>query len=114
MSFKEKFTFEQRVTECERVRSRFPDRIPVIVERGRNSNVPLIDKNKYIVPSSLSLGQFCYVLRNRLKLSSDQAIFLFIDNTLCTTSSLMSEIYARHKDYDGFLYVIYCGESTFG
>jgi GABA(A) receptor-associated protein len=39
---------------------------------------------------------------------------LFINNTLPPAASLMSQIYKEHKDTDGFLYVIYSGESTFG
>lgn len=29
-------------------------------------------------------------------------------------ASLMSEIYAQYKDEDGFLYILYSGENTFG
>lgn len=42
------------------------------------------------------------------------AIFVFVNNTLPPASSLMSQIYNDHKDEDGFLYVTYSGESTFG
>lgn len=30
------------------------------------------------------------------------------------TASLMSQIYKSHKNEDGFLYITYSGESTFG
>jgi GABA(A) receptor-associated protein len=29
-------------------------------------------------------------------------------------AALMSDIYAKYKDEDGFLYITYSGESTFG
>jgi hypothetical protein len=29
-------------------------------------------------------------------------------------ASLMSDIYEEHKDEDGFLYITYSGENTFG
>ncbi len=44
----------------------------------------------------------------------DKAIFIFINNVLAPTASQMSRIYEEHKDEDGFLYVVYSGEETFG
>lgn len=76
--------------------------------------VPDIDKAKFLVPSDLTVGQFVYVIRKRLSLPSDRALFLFLGNVLPPTSQLMSEAYAQHADEDGFLYVRYSGESTFG
>lgn len=113
-SFKEKFPLNDRTDESCRIRKKYPDRIPVIVEKSKNTDINCIDKNKYLVPKDLTVGQFVYVIRKRIKLSPDQAIFLFIDNTLPPSDSLMSQIYKEHVDKDGFLYVLYTGESTFG
>lgn len=114
-SFQLENTFEMRFQEAERIRKKFPDRIPVIVERNQNcTNVPQIDKKKYLVPSDLTIGQFVYVIRKRIKLSAEQAIFIFVKNYLPPTASLMSTIYETHKDRDGFLYITYSGENTFG
>lgn len=60
------------------------------------------------------MGQFVYVIRKRIKLPADQAIFIFVNNTLPPAAALMSQIYKEHADPDGFLYVTYSGESTFG
>lgn len=49
-----------------------------------------------------------------MKMSSESALFCFIANTLPTTGTLMKELYGKHRDADGFLYVSYCGENTFG
>jgi len=37
-----------------------------------------------------------------------------VNNALPPTASLMSTIYEENKDEDGFLYVQYSGENTFG
>jgi GABA(A) receptor-associated protein len=56
-----------------------------------------------------------YVIRKRLKLSSDKGIYLFVnDHVMPTTSALLSQYYEDYKDDDGFLYISYSGESTFG
>ena len=107
-------TTEQRSFESNRIRVKYPDRIPVIVEKSPISDVPDLDKKKYLVPSDLTVGQFVYVIRKRVKLSAEKAIFIFVNNKLPPTASLMSTIYEENKDEDGFLYVLYSGENTFG
>ena len=105
---------EQRAFESSRIRAKYPDRIPVIVEKSPKSDVPELDKKKYLVPSDLTVGQFVYVIRKRVKLSAEKAIFVFVNNALPPTASLMSTIYEENKDEDGFLYIQYSGENTFG
>ena len=100
--------------EAQRIRTKYADRIPVICEKDERSDIPDIDKKKYLVPQDLTVGQFVYVIRKRIKLPSEKAIFIFINNVLPPTAALMSKIYAEHKDEDGFLYVQYSGENTFG
>ncbi len=91
-----------------------PNKVPVIVERAPSSNVPEIDKNKYLVPGDLTIAQFLALIRKRIKLSNDQALFIYVNGTLPATSALFSTIYGEHRDEDGFLYVVYTGESSFG
>jgi len=49
-----------------------------------------------------------------MQLSPEKAIFLFVNNVLPPTAELMSRIYKDYKDEDGFLYITYSGENTFG
>lgn len=86
----------------------------VICEKADRTDIPTIDKKKYLVPSDLTVGQFVYVIRKRIKLAPEKAIFIFVDEVLPPTAALMSAIYEEHKDEDGFLYVTYSGENTFG
>jgi len=114
-SFKERFPFKTRQDEALRIMQKYPDRIPIIVERCSNDNTTeLINKNKYLAPSSLTVGQFVYVIRKRLVLPPEKAIFLFIGGILPPTASLLGSIYDEHKDRDNFLYITYSGENTFG
>nr|XP_024393716.1 autophagy-related protein 8C-like isoform X1 [Physcomitrium patens] len=105
---------EKRQAEASRIRGKYPDRIPVIVEKAEKSDIPDIDKKKYLVPADLTVGQFVYVIRKRIKLSSEKAIFIFVKNVLPPTAAMMSSIYDEHKDEDGFVYFTYSGENTFG
>jgi len=113
-SFKNDFTLEQRSAESSRVLEKYPNRIPVIVERDVRSTINDIDKKKYLVPGDLTIGQFIYIIRKRIKLKPEEALFVFTNNTLVPTSALLSNIYTSNKDQDQFLYFQYSGENTFG
>ena len=77
-------------------------------------NVPDIDKHKFLVPNDLTVGQFLYVIRKRIQLNKEQALFIYINNILPTTSDSISYVYNTYVDPDGFLYIQYSGENTFG
>ncbi len=135
----------------------------------------IINNCRYLVPADLTVGQFVYVIRKRIRVSPEKAIFMFVKNVLpptgapttpqpvmhilfltsratsvssgvisglrmqtlkglphadasdfhrvyylCVTcmvlraAALMSDVYEDHKDEDGFLYITYSGENTFG
>jgi GABA(A) receptor-associated protein len=116
MSFKSTHTFIDRFNETTRILEKYPDRIPLICEKAKNasSSCPNIDKNKYLVPNDLTVGHFVYVIRKRLKLSPEKAIFLFINGSIPSGSTLLCHLYDIYKDKDGFLYITYTFENTFG
>ena len=113
-NFRAKYSFEKRFEEATRILEKYPERVPIICERI-TTNIPEIDRKKYLCPRDLSIANFMYVIRKRLKLSSEKSIYLFINNKIMpATSSLLGVIYENYKDKDGFLYISYGGESTFG
>jgi GABA(A) receptor-associated protein len=112
--FKKK-SFEARLAESIKIKKKYSDRIPVIIEKHISAlNIAKIDKSKYLVPSSMTLGQFLLVIRNRIKLGPEQSIFFFINNGMQPFSSTISELYNNFQDKDGFLYLHYASENTFG
>ncbi|GME82080.1 unnamed protein product [Ambrosiozyma monospora] len=112
--FKDEHPLEKRKAEALRIKSKFHDRVPVICEKVEESEISEIDKRKYLVPCDLTVGQFVYVIRRRIHLPAEKAIFIFVNDIVPPTAALMSSIYEQYKDEDGFLYVLYSGENTFG
>ena len=92
-SFKLKHPLENRKKESSNILNKYPERIPIIVEKVEGSDICDIDKNKFLVPKDLTLGQFVYVIRKRMKLYPEQAIFVFIK----------SQVYIVHH----FFYMIF-------
>ena len=114
--FKTKHTFLKRREEAIRILGKFPDRIPIIVEKDpRCKDIPDIDRKKYLVPSDLTMANFMYVIRRRIKLIPEKSLYLFVDETnMVASSQLISSVYADFASPDKFLYILYAGESTFG
>ena len=113
--FKKLNSLEKRKLNSDKIINKYPDRIPIIVEKDKGSRgLNNIDKNKFMVPYELTLGQILYIIKQRIKIEPTQSLYLFCGNSLPPTSQLIGNIYKEHKDEDGFLYIIYCAENTFG
>ena len=109
-------SLQARVQESGRIKTRYADRLPVICERNSNcTNLAPIDKRKFLVPRDLTTGQFLYVVRKRLELEPSQAIFLMTESgRLPASSQTIEMLYDQEAHEDGFLYLYYTGENTFG
>ena len=113
-SFKSKYNFALRLNESTRVLQKHPDRIPIICEKHANCDIAELNKQKYLVSDDLTCGQFIYIIRKRLKLPPEKAIFLMINGIIPPTSSTILEVYNKNKNEDGFLYITYMSENVFG
>ena len=55
-----------RKDEVSSIRSKFPNKVPVIVERyHKEKDLPILDKTKFLVPEELTLSQFVTIIRYR-------------------------------------------------
>ena len=114
-SFKHRYSFKERKNDCVRILLKYPDRIPILCEKYPYSNIaPEIDKHKYLVTYDLTLGQFMSVIRKRMSLRPEIGLYIFINGVIHSNSSLLRHLYMDFKDNDGFLYIEYDIENTFG
>jgi GABA(A) receptor-associated protein len=102
--------------ELDYIKQKYPDKVPVFVTKANinDNDIPNLPKNKFLVSRSLTVGNFIYIIRRNIKLPPEKAMFLFVGNTLPTTSSTINEIYGLYKGEDGTLRMTYTSESTFG
>lgn len=113
--FKEEFSLERRKQISKIILDKYPERVPVIVQKVPSSDIPDINRKKYLVPRDLTVGQFIMTIRKRITITPEKAMFIFVNNILPTTSDLMGSLYNQHKDAaDNLLYVAYSSENTFG
>lgn len=104
-----------RLDEINRIKIAHPDRCAIFVGKLDSDRLlPDIIKHKYLVPYDFTMAQFMYTLRRYIKVSEETAIFLFINNMVTTNHSSVGTVYEDYKSEDGFLYITYAGENTFG
>merc|ERR1712175_4357 len=80
--YKEEHPYEKRRAEGEKIRRKYPDRVPVIVEKSPKARIGDLDKKKYLVPSDLTVGQFYFLIRKRISLRPEDALFFFVNNVI--------------------------------
>ena len=106
---------EERTAESSRMMEKYTDRKCVIIEPTEGNTLNVLKKRKYVVSDDMTLGNLMYFIRKGLELPKSHALIFFVDGKhLECVSELMVTLYKKYANEDGFLYIQYCGESTFG
>lgn len=121
MSYKNSKSLEQRIEESNKIVSRHPNYIPVIIESSDPEIIKSLKKRKFLCPKEVSSSYLMCSIRNNLKLESSKALFLFYNNVLVSGQQIMGDLYEHYKiknnitvNDDLFFYVTLTCENTFG
>ena len=107
--FKSDFSLEERKNESARILRDCPNRVPVIAEVAPYSkDMPILKKNKYLVPYDMTINQFQFLIRRNINLTKDSALYLITNGITLTGDKTMMEV------YNNFLYVFCASEITMG
>lgn len=63
------------------------------MEKAPKARIGDLDKKKYLVPSDLTVGQFYFLIRKRIQLRAEDALFFFVNNVIPPTSATMGQLY---------------------
>lgn len=109
-----------RLTRSAACRSRNkPARIPVILEHSAQVTRPslILLKSEFLVPADLTVAEFLFKLRASLQghIRPETAVYLMAGGTMVLPSMEMGAVDAEFADAeDGWLYLVWAEESTFG
>ncbi|XP_035578223.1 gamma-aminobutyric acid receptor-associated protein-like [Zalophus californianus] len=101
--YKEEHPFKKRPSEGKKIRKKYPDRVPVVVEKDPKAWIGDLDKKKYLVPSDLTVDQFYFLIQKQIHLRAEDALFFFVNNVIPPTSATMGQLYQEHHEEDFFL-----------
>jgi len=97
---------------------KYPDRIPVIIQKAINCKSLKLDNSKYLIPKSLNVSEVIYIIRKKIKINEKHAIFIFVSEgnsaTLIPCNMNILDVYNEFKNVDDILYITYTMENTFG
>ncbi len=114
-SFHNKYTPEQRLEESKKMREKYSNRIPILVESKCDTIDNTKIQHKYLVPEDMTLAHFAFVVRSRIALKKEEAVFLLVSTkqTLVPSSQSIGQIHNNYNE-NGFLYITIMKENTFG
>jgi len=112
-------SFEYRKNACIRIKQKFPNKIPVIlIPRPNSEGINLLKRNFIIEPDTYFSKLYTEIRsvmdETSLKTYSSKGIYLFINGQTIHGMITFGELYEKYADKDGFLYVVYTSENTFG
>ena len=110
-------TLNERIIYSQKLLSKYQDRIPVVIEKTEFIE---LENYKYLLPRNLLVSEFMCIIKTKMNKALDEkkAIFTFVKSDknyiLIPMNQTIQEIYNIHKNSDGFLYIKFGVENTFG
>ena len=113
---------ELSINEYDKIRAKYPDKVPVIVVCAGTLN-SIIKKKKFLVPYDITASYLLSIIRNKTNLNSNEALFMFINNKMISGHQIIGDLYREYlenldfkfKDTgDRFFYIKISKENTFG
>ncbi len=104
--------------KIEEMIKKHPNRVPIIIS---SNSFKEHGQHRFIVPNNITIAEFMKILRNKVSLRPEEAIYVFVkditiskEGILVPSSSTVESIYNQYKDKNLVLNLIYEKEEIFG
>ncbi|KAL6591178.1 ubiquitin-related domain-containing protein [Neocallimastix sp. 'constans'] len=104
MSYRQLHSLEERKREASQI-------------KDKKANIKGFKCKKILVPFHFEICKFRQAhkkLIHELKLKKQESILFFVNNILLSGFRDINSVYDQYRDEDGFLYIVYTNENTFG
>lgn len=107
---------EKRLQQSTLIREQFPDRCPMYITRfEKERELPDLDKTKFLVPDYVTVRELVNIIRRRLQVRKEQCVLIIVNQSRMPAMSMtVGELYTQERAADGFLYIEYTSQVTFG
>ena len=103
-----------RIKRAQEIKYKYYPRLPLLIDRFQKKD-PLLKSNKFLVSPTIQFSEFMILLRKQLKMEPYQALFLCSKSgNPINMSETVGQVYHHIGNPDGFLYIVYSLENTFG
>lgn len=116
MTFETQFSLESRKTCADALLKQRKGFIPVIIQPYPRCTVKM-SKTKFLVSQDHTFSSLIYNIRSEYmkNLRNPETIYFFVNGTILVQPFvLLGQLYEKHKNEDGFLYIYYNIENSFG
>jgi GABA(A) receptor-associated protein len=111
--YKLKKSFDERKYESDTILKKYPEKIPVIINECSEEFRERV-KRKMLLQKDMTVTQFMHTLRTKFNIKPEESLLIFVNGIMPISSTMVSYLYSKHKDSDGFLYVSILKENVFG
>ena len=113
-SYKSKYTLDERLAKSKKISANHPNSVPTILEYYDNRT----NSNKYlhtfVCEKKMKFLELNRVIRDRVDISKADSLQYRVGNKHIHMDITLGALQYEHKDEDGFLYVVYNLQQTFG
>ncbi len=108
------------MTLGQRLMNKYPNKIPIVVHYKDIQFIELSPdttktSNRLLIPDDFTIGYLLILIRRQTKISHTDGLFMFVNQTLPCTTSIISTVYQEHKNpLDDCLHIMVMKENTFG
>ncbi|KAH0614255.1 uncharacterized protein H6S33_006141 [Morchella sextelata] len=111
--FKDDYNFTIRQEKYMAIMKKYPKCVPIVCESG-SRGLHHMCRREFSVERTQTLAGVMWRIRRDAKVSETEALFVMVDGVVQPSSVEMGVLYDWAKDEDGWLYITYVKENTFG
>jgi GABA(A) receptor-associated protein len=114
-AFLEQFSVEERLRAALALRTKHPDKAPLLVFIDRNIDTT-VPSCRMLAPLGSKVCNLLHHLRTTTRVDHELALFMFFgqERKVATGNTLIKTLFNEERSPDGFLYCHVMGENTFG
>lgn len=94
--------------KIQRIRLKYVDRFPIqVIFRNNKKSLTFLSRDT-------KFGEFYEGIIKHANLKSNEALFIFVNNTIPNRHTMISTLFNEHKNEDGYMEMIAMPENSFG